>query len=118
MTSSPGQLRRCTIAFDLGAARTRVYLRGTGLIVDEPSAAALDTRTGRLIAAGSHVQRMDGRTPRHVHIVRPVSDGTVTDIDITRRMLRLFLRSRIRWFRLRRALLHAAVCIPYGAQPL
>ncbi|MGW2189511.1 rod shape-determining protein [Streptomyces sp. NPDC001719] len=117
-TSRPRQLQRCAVAFELGAARTRIYLRGVGLILDEPSAAALDTRTGRLIAVGSYAQSMEGRAPRNIQVLRPVYDGTVTDIEIAQRMLRLFLRSRIRRFRRRKVLLHAAVCIPYDAQPL
>ncbi|MFD9632997.1 rod shape-determining protein [Streptomyces violascens] len=118
MNCNPGQLRRCTIAFDLGSARTRIYLRGVGLILDEASTAALDTRTGRLIAVGSHAQGMDGCAPNHVHIIHPVSDGTVTDIDIAQRMLRLFVRTRIRRLWRHNALLRAAICVPHDAHPL
>ncbi|MGA5135536.1 rod shape-determining protein [Streptomyces olivoreticuli] len=118
MPLSPTRLHRCTVAFDLGTARTRVYLRGTGVIVDEPSVAAVDTRTGRLIAVGSRAGDMIGRTPRHIRVIRPVTGGTVTDIDMARRMLRLFLRARISGFRRYRALLRVVTCVPHDAPPL
>ena len=64
-------------AVDLGAARTRVYVKGAGLVVDQPSAAAVNTRTGALIAVGEFAEKMTGRTPSYIRVVRPVSGGTV-----------------------------------------
>lgn len=62
-SASLDQLRRCHIAVDLGAARTRVFVKGAGLVVDQPSVAAVNTRTGSLIAVGEFAERMTGRTP-------------------------------------------------------
>ncbi|MFC5723771.1 rod shape-determining protein [Streptomyces gamaensis] len=117
-TYSLEQLRRCTVAVDLGAARTRVYLRETGLIVDEPSLAAVNTRTGSLIAVGSLAEGMAGRTPGHIRVVRPISGGTVVDIDMAQRMLRFLVDEKIRKAWRRKPLLRAAVCLPHDAEPL
>ncbi|MET7904192.1 rod shape-determining protein [Streptomyces sp. NPDC005355] len=118
MTISLERLRRCSIAVDLGAARTRVYLKRTGLIVDEPTVAAVNTRTGGLIAVGALAERMTGRTPSHIRVVRPVSNGTVVDIAMAQRMLRLLLGNKLRRAWRRRPLLSAAVCVPHDADPL
>ncbi|MBB5120446.1 rod shape-determining protein MreB [Streptomyces eurocidicus] len=112
------QLRRCTVAVDLGAARTRVYVRDTGLIVDEPSIAAVNTRTGSLIAVGSMAQGMAGRTPHHIRVVRPISGGTVVDIEMAQRMLRFLVHHKIRRAWRRGPLLRAAVCLPHDAEPI
>jgi rod shape-determining protein MreB len=82
------QLRRCSVGVDLGASRTRVYLRGAGLVVDEPSVVAVNTFSGSLIAVGTKAEQMTGRTPEHIRVVRPVANGTVMDIEMARRMLR------------------------------
>ncbi|MBU7598096.1 rod shape-determining protein [Streptomyces sp. P38-E01] len=88
MYLSPDQLRRCTVAVDLGASRTRVHLKGAGLVVDEPSIVAVNVMSGALIAVGTPAERMSGRTPSHIRVVRPVSHGTVVDIVMAQRMLR------------------------------
>jgi rod shape-determining protein MreB len=113
-----GQLRRCTVAVDLGAARTRVYLRGSGLVADEPSVAALDVRTGALIAVGAHAEQMAGRTPDHIRVARPIANGTVVDIAMAQRMLRHILGDRLGRRRLRMPVMRAAVCTPHGSEPL
>ncbi|MGW0762768.1 rod shape-determining protein [Streptomyces sp. NPDC002814] len=118
MTDSLNQLRRCHFAVDLGAARTRVYLKGTGLVVDQPSAAAVNTRTGALIAVGESAERMTGRTPPFIRVVRPVSGGSVVDIEMAQRMLRHLLGDKIRRSLRRRPFLRAAACTPHDADPL
>ncbi|MCI0383403.1 rod shape-determining protein [Streptomyces sp. CNQ085] len=118
MTVSLEQLSRCSVAVDLGAARTRVYLKRFGVIVDAPSAVAVNTRSGALIAVGAPAERMVGRTPEHIRVVRPVSGGTVVDIDMARRMLRALVGDRIRRAWRRKPMLRAAVCIPHDAEPL
>ncbi|MEU5431679.1 rod shape-determining protein [Streptomyces olivoreticuli] len=70
MSDDLEQLRRCSLAFDLGTARTRIHLKDVGMIVDEPSAVALCARTGRLIAAGSAAQALEGRAPGTTGAVR------------------------------------------------
>nr|WP_240979530.1 rod shape-determining protein [Streptomyces sp. HNM0574] len=112
-------LRRCSVAVDLGSSRTRVHIKEKGLVVDEPSAVAVNTYSGALMAVGSAAERMDGRTPRHIRVVRPVSNGTVVDIDMARRMLRALVGARVRRAWLRRGpMLRAAVTVPHNADPL
>lgn len=110
------QLRRCTVAVDMGAARTRVYLRGSGLVADEPSVAAVDVRTGALIAVGGNAEQMAGRTPEHIRVARPVEGGTVMDISMAQRMLRHILGDKLGRRRLRP--MRAAVCTPHGSPPI
>lgn len=117
-TASLEQLRRCHFAVDLGAARTRVYVKGSGLVVDQPSVAAVNTRSGALIAVGEFAERMTGRTPDYIRVVRPVSGGTVVDIEMAQRMLRHLLGDRMRRSLRRRPRLRAAACTPHDADPL
>ncbi|WP_232792391.1 rod shape-determining protein [Actinacidiphila yeochonensis] len=124
LTPSLDQLRRCTIAVDIGASRTRVYLRHSGLVVDEPSVAAVDVRTGALIAVGKRAETMAGRTPDHIRVARPVAGGAVVDIEMAQRMLRHVLGDKLgrRWLRLSvlrgSPVLRAAVCMPHGSEPI
>ncbi|MET8955327.1 rod shape-determining protein [Streptomyces sp. NPDC004393] len=118
MTVSLDQLRRCHFAVDLGAARTRVYVKGSGLVVDQPSAAAVNTRTGSLIAVGELAEKMTGRTPSYIRVMRPVSGGTVVDIEMAQRMLRHLLGEKLRRTLRRKPRLRAAACTPHDADPL
>lgn len=115
MVSDLEQLRCCSLAFDLGTARTRIHLQGSGLIVDEPSVVALCTRTGRLIAAGSAAQALEGRADGRIEILRPICAGTVTDITIAQRMLRMFLHSQMGGWRSRLLMRRVAVGVPHGS---
>ncbi|MFI6682124.1 rod shape-determining protein [Streptomyces sp. NPDC050485] len=118
MTVSLEQLRRCHVAVDLGAARTRVYIKGAGLVVDEPSVAAVNTRTGALIAVGAFAEQMTGRTPQYIRVARPVSGGTVVDIEMAQRMLRHLLGEKLRRQLRRKPRLRAAACTPHDSDPL
>ncbi|OEU94780.1 rod shape-determining protein [Streptomyces oceani] len=118
MTIRLDQLRRCTVAVDLGAARTRVHLKQAGLVVDEPSVVAVNTYSGALMAVGSVAERMTGRTPAHIRVIRPVTGGMVVDIDMAQRMLRAMVGGKLRRAWRRRPMLRAAVCVPYDADPL
>jgi rod shape-determining protein MreB len=97
------------LAIDLGTANTLVYEKGRGVVLDEPSVVAVEAGTSRLLAAGSHAKEMLGRTPGHVHAVRPLSDGVISDADITERMLRYFV-DQVRPSRLVRP--RMVVCVP------
>ena len=99
------------LAIDLGTATTQVHLRGLGVVLDEPTLVAVDTRTGRLVAAGSAAHDMLGRTPERVVVLRPLSDGVITDSEVTEQMLRHFV-GRVRPSRLVRP--RAVVCVPSG----
>ncbi|MFH8768573.1 rod shape-determining protein [Streptomyces sp. NPDC017958] len=118
MTVSLEQLRRCHVAVDLGAARTRVYVKGAGLVVDQPSVVAVNTRTGGLIAVGESAEKMTGKTPGFIRVQRPVSGGTVVDIEMAQRMLRHLLGDKMRRALRRKARLRAAACTPHNADPL
>ncbi|MFJ2443412.1 MULTISPECIES: rod shape-determining protein [unclassified Streptomyces] len=118
MTVSLEQLRRCHIAVDLGAARTRVFVKGAGLVVDEPSVAAVNTRTGALIAVGALAEQMTGRTPDYIRVARPVTGGTVVDVEMAQRMLRHLLGDKLRRQLRRNFRLRAAACTPYDSDPL
>ncbi|MGW2812295.1 rod shape-determining protein [Streptomyces sp. NPDC001415] len=118
MTVSLEQLRRCHVAVDLGAARTRVFVKGAGLVVDEPSVTAVNTRTGALIAVGTFAEQMTGRTPDYIRVARPVSGGTVIDIEMAQRMLRHLLGEKLRRQLRRKPRLRAAACTPHDSDPL
>jgi rod shape-determining protein MreB len=118
VTVSLEQLRRCHVAVDLGAARTRVFVKGVGLVVDEPSVAAVNTRTGALIAVGELAEKMTGRTPGYIRVARPVSGGTVVDIDMAQRMLRHLLGEKLRRQLRRKPRLRAAASTPHDSDPL
>jgi rod shape-determining protein MreB len=116
--SSLEPLTRCSVAFDIGAARTRVYAKGAGLIVDQPSVVAVNTAKGTMIAVGDAAERMDGRTPQEVQVIRPVARGHVVDIDMAQRMLRAFIGAKLRGFRRRRAMKRVVAAVPHDADPL
>ncbi|MGP3987835.1 rod shape-determining protein [Streptomyces sp. 3N207] len=116
--SSLESLTRCSVAVDLGAARTRVYAKGSGLIVDQPSVVAVNTHSGTLIAVGQAAERMDGRTPQHIQVIRPVSGGHVVDIEMARRMVRALLGDKLHGLRRRRTMKQAVATIPHDADPL
>jgi rod shape-determining protein MreB len=95
-----------------------VYLKGSGHVVDEPSVAAVDARTGALIAVGALAQQMTGRTPDHIRVVRPIQAGMVVDIDMAQRMLRQLLGGQLRKAWRRKPMLRAAVCTPHACSTL
>lgn len=80
------------MAVDLGTANTLVYVRGRGVVLDEPSVVAIDQRTGGIVAVGSAAKQMLGRTPDGIVAIRPLKDGVVADFETTERMLRYFIQ--------------------------
>ncbi|MCA0991255.1 rod shape-determining protein [Alkalihalobacillus hwajinpoensis] len=79
------------IGIDLGTANVLIYVKGRGIVLDEPSVVALDTGTGRALAVGEEARQMVGRTPGNIVATRPLKDGVIADFDITEVMLRHFL---------------------------
>ncbi len=75
------------IGIDLGTANTLVYLRGRGIVLNEPSVVALNVKTNRVVAVGTEAKNMMGRTPHHIKIVRPLVDGVISDYEVTEEML-------------------------------
>ncbi|HUJ06930.1 MAG TPA: rod shape-determining protein [Streptosporangiaceae bacterium] len=80
------------MAVDLGTANTLVYVRGRGIVLNEPSVVALNTNSGQIVAVGLEAKRMIGRTPANIIAVRPLKDGVIADFDVTERMLRYFIQ--------------------------
>jgi len=100
------------LAIDLGTANTVVYVRGQGIVLNEPSIVSLNTRNGQILAVGAEAKRMLGRTPSHIEAIRPLKDGVIADFDICEKMLRYFIQrvhSRNRWAKPR-----MVICIPSG----
>jgi rod shape-determining protein MreB len=80
------------MAVDLGTANTLVYVRGRGIVLNEPSVVALNTNNGQVVAVGVDAKRMIGRTPGNIVAIRPLKDGVIADFDVTERMLRYFIQ--------------------------
>ncbi|MFQ5661874.1 MAG: rod shape-determining protein [Candidatus Paceibacteria bacterium] len=75
------------MGIDLGTANTLVYLRGRGIVINEPSVVAVNQKTGRVVAVGNQAKQMLGRTPGHITAVRPLVDGVISDFEVTEEML-------------------------------
>jgi len=79
------------IGIDLGTANCLVYLRGKGIIINEPSVVALNTKTDQVVAVGRQAKEMLGRTPQHIRAVRPLVNGVISDFEVTEEMITYFL---------------------------
>src|SRR3989344_2253552 len=79
------------IGIDLGTANTLVYVRGKGIVINEPSVVAINTKTKQILAIGNEAKKMVGRTPGHIVAVRPLTDGVISDFEVTEQMLRYFI---------------------------
>ena len=102
------------IGIDLGTANTLVYVRGKGVVINEPSVVAINTLTKQILAIGSDAQTMVGRTPAHIVAVRPLVDGVVSDFEVTEQMLKYFFgKVHETGFRLLRRP-RVVIGIPYG----
>ena len=75
------------IGIDLGTANTLVYLRGHGIVLNEPSVVAVNQKTGQVVAVGAQAKDMIGRTPGHIKAVRPLVDGVISDFEVTEEMI-------------------------------
>jgi rod shape-determining protein MreB and related proteins len=83
------------IGIDLGTANTLVYVKGKGIIINEPTIVAINKKTGQLVAVGNEAKTMLGRTPAHVEVVRPLVDGVISDFEVTEEML-AYLLNKVR----------------------
>jgi rod shape-determining protein MreB len=79
------------IGIDLGTANTLVYVKGKGIIINEPSVVAINKKTGQVLAIGKEAKRMVGKTPGHIVATRPLVDGVISDFEVTEQMLRHFI---------------------------
>ena len=88
------------MGIDLGTANTLVYMRGKGIIVNEPSVVAVNTVTKEVLAVGNEAKDMIGRTPGNIIAIRPMKDGVIADFEITQAMLRYFIGKNNKTFTL------------------
>jgi rod shape-determining protein MreB len=84
------------IAIDLGTANSAVYLRGKGIIIQEPSVVAINQKTGQILAVGKEAEKMVGKTPSHIVAVRPLRSGVISDFESTEQMLKYFIKKAVR----------------------
>ncbi|MCA9352617.1 rod shape-determining protein [Patescibacteria group bacterium] len=80
------------IGIDLGTANTLVHVKGQGVVINEPSVVAMNTKTNRVVAVGAEAREMLGRNPGHIEVVRPLVDGVISDFDVTEEMLSYLIR--------------------------
>lgn len=100
------------VGIDLGTANVLVYIKGKGVVLDEPSVVAINRDTNEIVAVGEEARQMLGRTPSNIVAVRPLRDGVISDYDVTERMLKYFIRKACgngRFFKPR-----IMVCVPSG----
>ena len=100
------------VAVDLGTASTLVYVKGRGIVLNEPSVVALETKNRRVLAVGYEAKKMRGRTPDEIVAIRPMKDGVIADFEVCEEMLRAFIaRAQRRRLFVRPRVI---VCVPSG----
>ena len=99
------------IGIDLGTASVLVYVKGKGIVLNEPSVVALDKNTGKLLKVGAEAQDMLGRTPGNIVAIRPLREGVISDYDMTERMLREFIH-KVSGFSFVKP--RVIICVPSG----
>ncbi|HVE92892.1 MAG TPA: rod shape-determining protein [Actinomycetota bacterium] len=100
------------MAVDLGTANTLVYVRGRGIVLNEPSVVAINQKTSAILAVGAEAKRMVGRTPGHISAIRPLKDGVIADFDVTEQMIRYFI-AKVHGRR-KLAKPRIVICVPSG----
>ncbi len=100
------------IGIDLGTANVLVYVKGRGIVVDEPAVVALALRDNTVLAVGSEARDMLGRTPETISVIRPMKDGVIADYLITEAMLRYFVNKVVGRFNIIKP--EVMICIPAG----
>lgn len=99
------------IGIDLGTAMVVVYIKGQGIVLQEPSVVAINENTGEVVAVGEEARRMLGRTPGYIKAIRPLRQGVISDYDMTEKMLKYFIHKAIGK---RLVKPRIAVCVPSG----
>ena len=99
------------LAIDLGTANTLIFMKGKGIVLNEPSIVAFDRNTKKIVAIGTEAREMLGRTHREIRTIRPMKDGVIADFEIAEGMLREFIKKiHANWIPSRRIV----VCVPSG----
>jgi len=83
------------IGIDLGTANSLIYIAGKGIVINEPSIAAINNKTGQIVAIGEEAKKMIGRAPLHITVIRPLINGVISDFEMTQEMLRFLLKKAI-----------------------
>jgi rod shape-determining protein MreB len=96
LRSNAGPFLASEVSVDLGTANTLIYVKGRGIVLNEPSVVALDADTREILAVGLEAKKMLGRTPAGINAVRPLKDGVIADFEVTEKMLRDFLKRVLR----------------------
>ena len=99
------------IGIDLGTASVLIYIKGQGIVLNEPSVVAMDKNTGKLLKVGADAQAMLGRTPGNIVAMRPLREGVISDYDMTERMLKEFIKKVTTFSLFKPRLL---ICVPSG----
>jgi rod shape-determining protein MreB len=99
-------------AMDLGTANTLIYMKGAGIVLNEPSVVAIERNTGKIIAVGKEAKEYMGKTPQHMAAIRPMKDGVIADFDVTKAMIKYFLTVVKETKRVSRPKM--VVCVPSG----
>jgi rod shape-determining protein MreB len=97
---------------DLGTANTLIYMKGQGIVLNEPSVVAIERNTGRLIAVGKEAKDFIGKTPQQMSAIRPMKDGVIADFDVTKAMIKYFITVVRQKRRVSRPKM--VVCVPSG----
>ncbi|MBA3789013.1 rod shape-determining protein [Patescibacteria group bacterium] len=92
MAISKNSIFSSDIGIDLGTGNTLVYVRGRGIVMNEPSVVAVNDKTGQVVAVGKEAKVMLGKTPPHIRAVRPLSHGVISDFEVTQELLAYFIR--------------------------
>ncbi len=101
------------MAIDLGTSNTRVYVKGKGIVLNEPTIVAVNQKTGQLVAVGTEAETMLGRTPAHIAVIKPLVDGVISDYETTEEML-LYLINRVRDETKSLIAPRILICVPSG----
>lgn len=102
---------RMDIGIDLGTASVLVYIKGKGIVANEPSVVAIDTNTNKILEVGEEARKMLGRTPGNIVAIRPLRDGVISDFDITEKMLKYFIKKAVGSSFIKPRVI---VCVPSG----
>jgi len=100
------------IGIDLGTASVLVYIKGKGIVLQEPSVVAIDRNTNKILAVGEEARLMLGRTPGNIVAIRPLREGVISDYEVTEKMLRYFIDKAVGRRRLFKP--RMIVCVPSG----
>ncbi|WP_028587206.1 rod shape-determining protein [Desulfocurvus vexinensis] len=100
------------LAMDLGTANTLLYTPKEGIVLNEPSVVAIDTKTGNVIAVGKEAKDFLGRTPERIRAIRPMKDGVIADFEVTKEMIAFFIKKVIRGMSLIKP--RIVICVPTG----